>query len=138
MNTRLKRETVKLKKSWMQYEPAMLRDYLVEEGEDPRLNVQSVLSRHFLIETLFGNRFASMQEEELRFAVAMNWLQKLKGIHSDDARTLLRALARGGDNAGGIEIPHFISRIFSSLPVTVGGSRAPNYIEQALRAVQRD
>src|SRR5712675_3657534 len=53
MEKRLKRETAKLKKSWMQYDQAMLRDYLVEQVEDPRLNVQSILSRHFLIEGLF-------------------------------------------------------------------------------------
>src|SRR5258708_7414647 len=101
MQNRLKRETKKLRKSWMQYETALLRDYLIEEAEDPRLNVQSILSRHFLTEGLFGNRFAALKEAELRFAVAMNWLGKVleKGLCAEDAQALLYALSKGADQA---------------------------------------
>ena len=44
----LQEESDKLARSWMQHDAGMLRDYLVAGVEDPRLNVQSVLSRHFL------------------------------------------------------------------------------------------
>ena len=44
-----KLETERLKKSWMRYDRATLRDYLVQDVEDPRINVQSILTRHFLI-----------------------------------------------------------------------------------------
>ena len=62
MENRLKRETAQLKRSWMQYEQVMLRDYLIEQVEDPRLNVQSILTRHFLVEACFGDRFAALKE----------------------------------------------------------------------------
>src|SRR2546430_6688944 len=107
MDKGLERETTKLKKSWMQYEPRMLCDYLVEETEEPRINVQSILSRHFLIEGLFGNRFTALKEAELRFAAALNWFLKLagKGLGTEDARSIYRALTKCMDNAGGVQIP---------------------------------
>src|SRR6266404_3951789 len=89
MKHRLKLETKRLEKSWMQYDAAMLQDYLIEEVEDPRINIQSILSRHFLIEGLFGNRFAALQKEELRFAAVMNWLLRLKTVAAEDAQDLL-------------------------------------------------
>lgn len=134
MRLRLKRETTKLKKSWMQYDAALLGNYLVEDTEDPRLNVQSVLTRHFLIEALFGSRFSVLQDQELRFAAVMNWLLALSrhGICPEDADGILDALEKGADNSGGIEIPHFVSRIFAALPATAGRVRVPNYIREAL------
>ena len=45
--------------------------------EDPRINVQSILTRQFLTKGLFGERFTSLMEQELRFGVVMNWLNKL-------------------------------------------------------------
>ena len=67
----LQAESDKLARSWMQHDAGMLRDYLVGGVEDPRLNVQSVLSRHFLTHALTGERFAALMEQELRFAAAM-------------------------------------------------------------------
>ncbi len=69
-----KLETERLTKSWMRYDMATLRDYLVRDVEDPRINVQSILTRHFLIERLFGKRFDAIMEQELRFGLVMNWL----------------------------------------------------------------
>jgi hypothetical protein len=60
----LRQESDKLNRSWMQHEAGMLRDYLVGGVEDPRLNVQSVLSRHFLIHTLTGERFSALMDQE--------------------------------------------------------------------------
>ncbi len=54
---RFKLETERLAKSWMRYDRATLRGYLVEDVEDPRVNIQSILTRHFLIERLFGKQF---------------------------------------------------------------------------------
>ncbi len=135
MTKRLKRETAKLKKSWMQYDEAMLRNYLVEQMEDPRINLQSILTRHFLIESLFGKQFAAFEEEELRFATGMNWLFKLleKELCPEGAREILDALGKGADNAGGVEIPHFISRIFTHLPVVADGMAISNYMREALQ-----
>ena len=138
MEKRLERETTKLRKSWMQYEQRMLCDYLVEEAEDARINIQSILSRHFLIEALFGDPFGALKEAELRFAAAMNWLLKLagKGLGSEDAQAISCALAKGIDNAGGVEIPAFVAKIFVALPATAEGLTIPNYIDEALDAGQ--
>jgi SAM-dependent methyltransferase len=140
MKNRLKRETRNLQKSWMQYDATLLRDYLIEEAEDPRVNIQSILTRHFLIEGLFGNRFAALKQEELRFAIAMNWLLKLfeKSLCADDAEALLYALSKRADNAAGVEIPHYVSKIYAALPARADGLIIPNYIKEALREAQSD
>ena len=103
----LQEESDKLARSWMQHDAGMLRDYLVAGVEDPRLNVQSVLSRHFLAHALTGERFSALMEQEIRFAAAMNWLTALAGRLRDaeELELVLYALRRGADNAEGIEIP---------------------------------
>ena len=72
MEDRFKLETERLTKSWTQYNRTILRNYLVEDVEDPRINVQSILVRHFLIERLFGEQFDELMEYELRFSLVMN------------------------------------------------------------------
>jgi len=78
LENRFRQETENLKKSWMRYDRATLRDYLVRDVEDPRINVQSILTRHFLIERLFGKRFDPLAQHELRFALVVNWLLDLQ------------------------------------------------------------
>ena len=138
MRLSLKRETKRLQKSWTQYPATMLRDYLVEDLEDPRLNIQSILSRHFLIEALFPNRFAALQEEELRFAAAMNWAANVlkSGLCAEDAKTLLYALPKSADHAAGVEIPSFVSKTFATLPTKADGMTVPNYLEELLLDAQ--
>ena len=70
MEESLRLETEKLVRSWIQYDAPFLRDYLVADVEDPRINVQSILSRHFLIATLFGEKVRELVLHELRFAAA--------------------------------------------------------------------
>jgi len=120
---RFKLETERLIRSWMQYDPATLRDYLVEDVEDPRINVQSILTRHFLIERLFGEQFGDLMEQELRFGLVMNWLLRLlkKPVRAGQLQVVLDALLTGQDNAEGLEIPSYISETFATL-------RLPNYI----------
>ena len=134
MDEALKQETEKLVRSWMQYDAPFLRDYLVADVEDPRINVQSILSRHFLVAELFGARFEELMLHELRFAGAMNWLSRLAKSAGDteERRAVLHALERGADNAEGIEIPRFVLRIFKSLPASAGGVTVPNYIQESL------
>ena len=55
MDEHLKIETEKLRQSWSKYDRAVLRNYLIKDVEDPRINVQSILTRHWLIKQLFGN-----------------------------------------------------------------------------------
>jgi SAM-dependent methyltransferase len=130
----LQEESDKLARSWMQHDAGMLRDYLVAGVEDPRLNVQSVLSRHFLARALTVGRFSALMEHEYRFAAAMGWLTELARRLGDagELELVLYALRRGADNAEGIEIPGFIVRTFTALPATAGGLTIPNYIESFL------
>jgi hypothetical protein len=130
----LRLETEKLVRSWTQYDAPFLRDYLVADVEDPRINVQSILSRHFLIATLFGDKFRELVLHELRFAAAMNWLANLAGNSggAEESRAVLHALEHGADNAEGLPIPHYLSATFRSLPLGHGELIIPNYIRDFL------
>ena len=123
LEDRFKLETECLKKSWMRYGRATLRDYLVRDVEDPRINVQSILTRHFIINQLFGERFDILMEQELRFGLVINWLLLLqkKLVKPGRLHAVLDTLLAGEDEAEGLEIPPYISETFDSLAV-------PNYI----------
>jgi SAM-dependent methyltransferase len=134
MDNFLKQESEKLARSWMRHDTAHLRGYLVASVEDPRVNVQSVLTRHFLLAALFGAKFERLMEEELRFAAVMNWWHRNAAhLKTPEGRTtLLHALRRGADDAEGLEIPGFVRRAFAGLPVQARQVSVPNYIEQSL------
>lgn len=131
LNDALRQETENLKKTWMQYDASMLRDYLVADVEDPRLNIQSILSRHFLLEQLgAGEKFATLREHEFRFAIFGNWILDLIKKHFDDESRaeLLFALRQGADNFEDTAIPASVSQTFKKLK----DSPIPNYIETTL------
>ena len=123
MEDHIRAETEKLIKSWNQYDRATLRNYLVEDVEDPRINVQSILMRHFLINNLFGEKFRYLMEHELRFSLVMNWLLKLlkQQIKVGQLQAVLDALLMKQNKAEGIKIPSYISETFAALAL-------PNYI----------
>jgi len=131
MNDSLRAETGKLVRSWSHYGAPFLRDYLVADVEDPRINIQSILSRHFLLGLMLGEKVQPLLAQELRFAAAMNWLLTFnkRTADAEELGAILYALKRGADNAEGIEIPHFVVQIFGSLPASTGGMHIPNYIE---------
>ena len=137
MNPRLVEETGKLARSWMQHEPDKLRDYLVAGVEDPRLNLQSILSRHFIIRALAGERFDPLMHHEYRFSALMNWLRTAAGTSSaaEDSALLLHALKRGADNVEGIEIPGYVLETFAMLPARIGHVTIPNYVEDSLERI---
>lgn len=132
MQASLKEETDRLLRSWAHHAPDWLASYLVAGVEDPRLNLQSILSRHFIIGELVGNRFGNLMAEEHRFAACMNWLMKLirRAVSPDEMACVQFALNHGSDNAEGLEIPRFLVSAFSQLPACVDGSQVPNYIDQ--------
>jgi hypothetical protein len=136
MHESLQQETEKLVRSWMRHEQTMLRDYLVADVEDPRINVQSLISRQFLITAACGERFKELMDQELRFAVAMNWLLGLmKRISSaEELAAVLHGLRHGAGDAEGIELPACIARIFRTLPAAANGVQVPNYLEDFLAA----
>lgn len=123
MEEKLELETQRLTKSWMRHDQKILRDYLVQDVEDPRINVQSILTRHFLIRQLFGEQFDDLMKHELRFGLVMNWLLRLlkKPIRLWQLHAILDALLTGEDHAEGLEIPSYITETFASLVL-------PNYI----------
>jgi hypothetical protein len=100
-----------------------LRDYLVQDVEDPRINVQSILTRHFLVERLFGKRFDPLAEHELRFALVVNWLLRLlkKSVTAGQLQAVLDALLTGRGDSEGLQIPSYVSETFAGLML-------PNYI----------
>ncbi len=119
----------------MRHDQEMLRGYLVADVEDPRINLQSILTRHFLLVALFGpRRFAALKLAELRFAAAMNWLRGFLG-EGGDAAVALHALRVGADNAEGVEIPRHLLLAFAALPSRASGCRVPNYIQMSLESV---
>jgi len=123
MEHRFKIETDGLTRSWMRRDQRVLRDYLVQDVENPRINIQSILTRHFLIHRLFGDKFSALMEQELRFALVVNWLLKLlKGRTNPwQLHGILDGLLQGQREAEGLEIPAFLSQTFAGLSL-------PNYI----------
>ncbi len=139
MDNALKVETERLARSWSQYEAPFLRGYLVADVEDPRINVQSILTRHFLLGLMVGEKIEPLLAQELRFAAAMNWLLTFdkRTTDAEELHALLHALRRGADNAEGIEIPQFVVQIFGSLPTSALGIQVPNYVEEFLTTTRR-
>lgn len=117
----------------MQHEPAKLREYLVAGVEDPRINLQSILSRNFLVRSLFGEKFRELMDHECRFATVMNWFTALAANSDPEELTVVfHALQLGADNAEGIQIPSVVRKTFISLPLSLGSLEIPNYIETIL------
>jgi SAM-dependent methyltransferase len=139
MNERLRLETERLRRSWGQQDPAWLGDYLVAEVEDPRLNLSSVLSRHFLACALWGDRYRELMEAELRFAVVSNWLLEVRrevgGV--EDWRAMAAALESGADNAEGWPVPACIHRARARLPTRASGVAVPDYLGRFLARAGR-
>jgi hypothetical protein len=128
-------ESERLTRSWAHHEPSWLRDYLVAGVEDPRLNVQSILTRHFVIRTLTGNAFERLMVEEYRFAATMRWLldHAEELVDPETCTAVLHALDQGADNAEGVQVPPFISAVFKDLSAE-SGLGIPNYLRALLYA----
>lgn len=137
MNEALREESLRLSRTWMQHPADWLRDYLVSGVEDPRLNLQSALTRHFLIRVIAGSQFDWLMHEECRFAAVMNWLVALAARtgEEDDLAAVLYGLRRGADNVEGIAIPAYVLQAFSTLPIEFDGQLIHNYIEQFLTGI---
>lgn len=139
MNDQLSAETECLRRSWDRHPQEMLRDYMVAGIHDPRVNPQSIRSRHFLIEALFGPKYRKLCEEEFRFAAVMQWLMKQAGkfCGGEDWGDLQHALNCGADNLEGLPIPHYITAASKLLPLTADGVGIPDYLSAAVEAARR-
>lgn len=134
MDPALHLESERLVRSWQRHDPAMLRTYLVADVEDPRLNVQSILTRHFLTHAVLGDRYRDLMEAELRFATVMNWLLALArdGGTAEDFEAVALALESGADNAEGLPVPAFMHRRARELPARAAGLAVPDYLRAGL------
>jgi ubiquinone/menaquinone biosynthesis C-methylase UbiE len=65
-------ESARLRRSWARIPAGTLDEYLVSGYQNPRINAQSILARHFLVRTLFGSEFDALMHEELEFCVETN------------------------------------------------------------------
>lgn len=65
-------EESKLKRSWAAYSPETLEAYLISGYQNPRINAQSIIARHFFVRQLFGSEFDELMQEELKFCVETN------------------------------------------------------------------
>ncbi len=127
-------ENERLARSWQRHDRGVLRDYLVGGVEDPRINVQSVLTRHFLAESLHGQgAFPALRQAELRFAAAMNWLLGVRKDPATSARheDVLAALLDAGP-VEQFDIPAHVRATFAALPAEADGLAVPDYISDVL------
>lgn len=68
----LAEEREALKHTWERHRAEDLEEYLVSGYQNPRINAQSILARHFLIDKIFGSRFDDLKQAELEFCVEAN------------------------------------------------------------------
>lgn len=119
MDSNLKQETENLRQAWQQYEPAQLLDYLVRDVQDPRINIQSILSRHFLIDRIFdtSDELSYLMAHEMRFALVANWVLQLRkdDIAAYEMSGLLDALFSKKNHSLNRHIPRYVSQTFDSL-----------------------
>ena len=121
------RENEKLRAAWDQYPAEHLDSYLVADVEDPRINIQSILTRAFLADALFPERFTALIHEELRFGTVLLWL--LAQFQAGADREALRD-AICFDHAP--HIPPFVTEAARWL--ATDACPLPHYIEMALDA----
>jgi len=71
-------EQLFLKLWWNRAPASMLDSYLVSGYQNPHINVQSVLQRHFLLRRLFGSAFEELMADELRLAIELNEVMRAR------------------------------------------------------------
>lgn len=133
LSENLERETQQLRRAWAHHKPAFLNSYLVEGVEDPRINIQSILTRHFLLRSLVGDACDDIMAHEIRFALAANWLlnqlQAFASVYAanNQIKNVLDALI-GGEGAQVADVPVFLRETFETLAF-------PNYLVDLLSFV---
>ena len=124
-------ETSQLRRAWSRHSSAFLDSYLIQDVEDPRINIQSILTRHFLIQELFTDYDCDhLMEHEMRYALTANWLLGLikSSIRryeiNDQMNTILETLL-DNNSTNSIDVPKFLKDTFRQLSF-------PNYISDLL------
>ena len=91
MKEALRRETDDLTFAWLSKTPEKLRSYLISGIQDPRSNLQSILTRHYFIRQLFGVEFEQLQRQELLHAMRLNTERVEQRPVSDEQKSEFQA-----------------------------------------------
>ena len=132
-------ESDRLRTAWTQYGSELLDRYLVTGVEDPRINLQSIISRAFLIDAIWPDEFTGLVQEEFRFSICMNFILHILKNRSlpEGRKSILDALINDRQAYGDVVIPSCFRRCFE----LISGEKRdiPDYISQALtRSVSGD
>lgn len=125
-------ESSRLRAAWMRHDSALLDGYLVRDVEDPRINLQSILSRSFLIDAIWPDEFTTLIREEFRFSICLNFILKALKTRCPQVnrQAILNALADGRQTCGDIRIPSYLRYAFEL--TSREPQELPDYISQAL------
>lgn len=125
-------ESSRLRAAWMRHDSGLLDGYLVRDVEDPRINLQSILSRSFLIDAIWPDEFTTLIREEFRFSICLNFILKsLKTRRPQvNRQSILNALADGRQTCGDVRIPSYLRHAFEL--TSRDSQELPDYIGQAL------
>jgi len=125
-------ESNRLRAAWTQYDSEVLDHYLVTDVEDPRINLQSIISRSFLIDAIWPNEFTGLIREEFRFSICLNFILMVLKTRDLQAgrQPLLDALIDGQDACGDVKIPSYLRRCFEL--ISREKQELPDYISHTL------
>ena len=112
-----------LERIWSARSAAMLDRYLVSGYQNPRINLQSILLRHFLVDRAVGAGFEELKAGEIRLAVELNEVLRLRaaelgvkmGSYLNPSR---QAAVRRVDEAIAEREGEFVDRWRSALPAS--------------------
>jgi len=125
-------ESELLRLAWARHDEQFLDGYLVNNVEDPRVNVQSIITRGFLIDTIFPNEFTALIREEIRFGACLSSILRLleSNCFKLSRGTLLSSLESGSKTCHGVCVPSHVQQCFEM----VSGQRVavPDYVSEAL------
>jgi SAM-dependent methyltransferase len=115
----------------MRHDAGWLNRYLVADVEDPRINLQSIIGRAFLIDALWPDEFTTLIREEFRFSICLNFILRTLATEPQASRlSLLDALADGCETCGDVRLPVYLRQAFAAM--SRDESALPDYLSQAL------
>jgi len=123
--SRLSAEGVALRRCWDRHDSRTLDTYLTSDVEDPRINVQSILTRALVSDSLWPGKFEDLIHEEFCFGFALTWV--LERLRDGIPRKRLFDEIRHGRSA---LCPRFVLETFERL--TKDTSSYPDYLSAAL------
>ena len=124
-------ESRKLRSAWERFDSEHLQHYLVSDVQNPRINIQSIITRAFIIDSLWPNEFTTMIQQEILFGACMNFiLSTLKDKTLNINRQFLLNALTANEKIKNLPIPEYFTESFIQL--SSKRSDIPNYITAAL------